>query len=137
MQHATPAPKRLITYAAVLQSVLLAGYGLLVLYPAYQSGLAAAPDPTADVAVVPWYEAGSALATAHPLLVRALPLGALALFWCLIPLCSAVLIVTLAVPSAHTLRSTRRRTFIFLVVSWSAIIVTAPAANAFLIWLLD
>ncbi len=109
--HTTPASTRYLSSLIALLSVLLFGYAVLVLYPAYASGLAAAPDPTASDLVLPFYSEAA----------QSLAFGA-------------------APDFRHVFASGRIRRYqvtLVLCIYWSIILVTIPAANAFVLWLMD
>jgi hypothetical protein len=137
--HTTPVPTRHLFFLVGLLLVMLLGYGVLVLYPAYASGLAATPDPTAAELVVPLYTSGASSYTpgATPAPLFALAFSFLALFWCVVPLCSLTLLAAIVVPGRVVSRARRRRVALALLGCWSVVLLTAPAANTFVIWLMD
>ncbi len=137
--HTTPASTRYLSSLIALLSVLLFGYAVLVLYPAYASGLAAAPDPTASDLVLPFYsEAAQSLAFgAAPDFRHVFASGFVALFWCVVPLCSLALLSAIVVPTRIASRIRRYQVTLVLCIYWSIILVTIPAANAFVLWLMD
>jgi hypothetical protein len=63
--------------------------------------------------------------------------GFLALFWCVTPLCSLAILTAIIVPTTVPSRARRQLLAVVLIVCWSVILITLPAANAFLLWLLD
>jgi hypothetical protein len=137
--HTNPASTRSLSFFVTVLAMLLLGDALLVLYPSYASGLAAAPDPTAFDRVLPLYgNATQGLAFgAAPDLLRSVAAGFVALFWCVVPLCSLALLSSIVVPNRIASRLRRRQVALALCICWSTILVTIPAANAFVLWLMD
>jgi hypothetical protein len=119
--------------------MLLFGYVVLVLYPAYASGLAAAPDPTESDLVLPFYSqaAYTPALRAVPQSLHIVAGGFVALVWCAVPVCSLALLSTIVVPGRIASRLQRHQVTLVLCVCWSIILLTVPAANAFVLWLMD
>src|SRR3954449_4316005 len=126
--HTNPASTRSLSSLVALLIVLLFGYAVLVLYPAYASGLAAAPDPTAADLVLPFYsEAAQSLTFgAAPDVRRVFAGGFVALFWCVVPLCSLALFSAIVVPNRIAARSRRYQITLVLGSCWSIILLTVP-----------
>jgi hypothetical protein len=135
--HTPSAPPRHLSYSVGLLLVLLIGYAVLVLYPAYASGLAA--DPTQADIIVPLYAARSVHSWfgVIPAVSPILGFGFLALFWCVVPLCSLAILTAIVVPNKLASRTRRQRLTLVLLICWSIILITVPTANAFVVWLLD
>jgi hypothetical protein len=139
IMHAPSAPPRYLSYSVGLLLVLLIGYAVLVLYPAYASGLAAVTDPTQADVIVPLYAARSVHSWfgVIPAVSPILGFGFLALFWCAVPLCSLAILTAIVVPNKLASRTRRQRLTLVLLICWSIILITVPTANAFVVWLLD
>jgi hypothetical protein len=137
--HAASAPPRHLSYSVGLLLVLLIEYGVLVLYPAYASGLAAASDPTQADVIVPLYTGRSVHSWfgVIPAVSPILGFGFLALFWCVVPLCSLAILMAIVVPNKVASRTRRQHLTLVLLICWSIILITVPTANAFVVWLLD
>jgi hypothetical protein len=137
--HAASASPRHLFYSVGVLVMLLIGYAVLVLYPAYASGLAAAADPTQADLIVPLYGGRSVHSWfgVIPAISPILGFGFLALFWCVVPLCSLALLTAIIVPNKVAPRTRRQHMTLVLLICWSIILITAPAANAFVVWLLD
>ena len=137
--HTTPTSTRYLSSLIAVLIVLLFGYAVLVLYPACASGLAATPDPTASDLVLPFYSevAQSPAVGAAPDFRLVFAGGFVALFWCVVPLCSLALLSAIVVPNRIASRIRRYQITLVLCSCWSIILLTVPAANAFVLWLMD
>jgi hypothetical protein len=137
--HTAPGFPRHLSFAVGLLIALLAAYGLLVLYPAYASGLSASADPTEGDVIVPLYADRpiDPLFGAVPAFPPTFAVGFLALFWCGLPLCSLAILTVILVPAKLTTGVRWRHLTLLLLICWSIILITLPAANAFVLWLLD
>jgi hypothetical protein len=95
------------------------------------SALADRVLPIYDVAVQ-----GLALGAA-PDVLRIFAAGFIALFWCVVPLCSLVLLSAIVIPNRIASNLRRHLLTLVLCICWSMILLTIPAANAFVLWLMD
>jgi hypothetical protein len=133
--HHSFISSRFLSITFAFLTALLIAYSILVLYPAYQSGLATVPDPTADTLTLPLYTAQSA--DHAPLVSRMFVFGFFAFFWCALPICSLVLLTAVVIPHTFVSQRRRRHLAIWLCLCWSVILFTLPGANAFFLWLMD
>src|SRR5438552_3233899 len=89
---------------------------------------ALAPDPTASDLVLPFYsEAAQSLAFgAAPDFRHVFASGFVALFWCVVPLCSLALLSAIVVPTRIASRIRRYQVTLVLCIYWSIILATIP-----------